>query len=77
MVKNTKVPRWENATLGIGAQFFNFFNHANFGFPDPSSSDQSLGQIFYIRQPATTLLGSTNQANAGRRMIQLKVQLQF
>gem|GEM_PF-131171 len=77
VVKNTKVPRWENATLGIGAQFFNFFNHANFGFPDPSSSDQSLGQIFYIRQPATTLLGSTNQANAGRRMIQLKVQLQF
>ncbi len=77
VMKNTKVPRWENATLGLGVQFFNFFNHPNFGFPDPNSSDQSLGQIGYIRQPATTLLGSTNQANAGRRMIQLKVQLQF
>lgn len=77
IMKNTKLPRWENARLGIGLQFFNFFNHANFGFPDNWSSDSTLGQIFYMEQPATSLLGSTNQANAGRRMIQLKAQLQF
>ena len=33
IMKQTKIPRWENATLGIGFQFFNFLNHPNFGFP--------------------------------------------
>ena len=41
-MKNTKLR--ENATLGIGFQFFNFFNHPNFGFPDNYSSDQALGK---------------------------------
>jgi len=77
IMKTTKVPRWEDATLGVGLQFFNFFNHANFGFPDNYSSDPTFGQIFYLEQPATTILGSTLQANVARRMIQLKAQLQF
>jgi hypothetical protein len=77
IMKNMRIPRWENAKLGIGLQFFNFFNHANFGFPDALSSDFNFGQILYMEQSATTVLGSTNQANAGRRMIQLKAQLQF
>jgi Carboxypeptidase regulatory-like domain len=78
VMKNTKIPRWENAKLSIGLQFFNFFNHANFGFPDPGSSDNgSFGQIFYLEQSPTSILGSTTQANVARRMIQLKAQLQF
>jgi len=77
IMKNTKVPRWENATLSIGLQFFNFFNHANFGFPDNLSSDSSFGQIFYLEQSPTSILGSTLQTNVARRMIQPKVQLQF
>jgi hypothetical protein len=77
IMKNTKVPRWENATLGIGLQFFNFFNHANFGFPDNLSSDSSFGQIFSLEQSPTSILGSTLQTNVARRMIQLKAQLQF
>jgi len=77
-MKNTKVPGWENAQLGIGLQFFNFFNHANFAFPDSSSSDNGLfGQIGYLEQSPTSILGSTTQANVARRMIQLKAQLQF
>jgi len=76
-MKNTKIPHWENAKVGIGLQFFNFFNHANFGFPDPGSSDSGFGQIFYLEQSPTSILGSTTQANVGRRMIQLKAQLQF
>jgi hypothetical protein len=76
IMKNTKV--WEKAQLGIGLQFFNFFNHANFGFPDSSSSDNGLfGEIGYLEQSPTSILGSTTQANVGRRMIQLKAQLQF
>jgi hypothetical protein len=77
IMKNTKIPHWEHATLGAGLQFFNFFNHANFGFPDNFSSDSIFGQIGYEEQPPTTILGSTLQANVARRMIQLKVQLQF
>jgi hypothetical protein len=76
VMKNTKVPRWENANLGIGFQFFNFFNHANFGFPVPFSSDPGFGLIPYLEQPPTSILGS-GQANVARRMIQLKAQLQF
>ena len=77
IVKNTKIPRWENASLSIGTQFFNFFNHANFGFPDGASSDSSFGQIGYLEQSPTSILGSTLQANVARRMIQLKVQIEF
>jgi len=77
VMKNTKVPRWENANLGIGLQFFNFFNHPNFGFPVPFTSDPNFGLIPYLEQSPTSILGSTIQANVARRMIQLKAQLQF
>lgn len=77
IMKHTKMPRWENGTLSIGAQFFNFFNHANFGFPDGASSDSIFGQIGYLEQSPTSILGSTLQANVARRMIQLKAQLNF
>jgi len=29
-MKITKLRGWEGATLGVGLQFFNFFNHPNF-----------------------------------------------
>jgi hypothetical protein len=77
ILKHTKIPRWENGTLSIGAQFFNFLNHPNFGFPDNFSSDGSFGQIGYLEQSPTSILGSTLQANVARRMIQLKAQLRF
>ena len=77
IMKNTKIPRWENASLSIGAQFFNLLNHANFGFPDGASSDSIFGQIGYLEQSPTSILGSTLQANVARRMIQLKAQIQF
>jgi Carboxypeptidase regulatory-like domain len=77
VMKNTKVPLGENTSLSIGAQFFNFFNHANFGFPVNLSSDPGFGQLVYLEQSPTSILGSTLQANVARRMIQLKAQLRF
>jgi hypothetical protein len=77
IMKNTQIPRWGNAELGIGLQFFNVFNHPNFGFPDGWSSDVTFGQIFYQEQPPTSLLGGGGLSNVSARMIQLKVQLQF
>lgn len=77
IMKDTKIPRWENAVLGIGFQFFNFFNHPNFGSPDNFSSDSTFGQIFYLEQSPTSILGNGFGGNAAPRMIQLKAQLQF
>jgi hypothetical protein len=77
VMKNTKIPHWENGVLGVGFQFFNFFNHANFGFPDNWSSDGAFGQILYQEQSPTSVLGSGLNANVSARMIQLRAQLQF
>ena len=72
-MKNTKVPGWENATLGIGFQFFNLFNHPNFSPWDNFMSNLTYGQIGFLEQPPTGILGT----GATARMIQLKAQLQF
>jgi hypothetical protein len=77
IMKNTRIPGWENGVLGIGFQFFNAFNHPNFGFPDGYSSSPTFGRIFYMEQPPTSILGSGLGSDASPRMIQLKAQLQF
>ena len=77
VMKNTKIHGWENAELGIGFQFFNLFNHPNFGFPDTASSDSTFGQIFNLEQPPTSIVGSGIGGDAAPRMIQLKAQLRF
>jgi hypothetical protein len=77
ILKNTKIPRWENAVLGIGFQFFNLFNHPNFRLPDGNLSDGTFGQITYMSQPPTGILGSGLGGDASARMIQLKAQLRF
>jgi hypothetical protein len=77
IIKNTTLHGWEGAMLGIGFQFFNLFNHPNFGFPDNNISDQSFGQISYLEQPNTSALGNGFGGDAAPRMIQIKVQLQF
>ena len=77
IMKNTNLHGWEGAMLGIGFQFFNLFNHPNFGFPDNNISDQTFGQILYLEQPPTTVLGNGFGGDAAPRMIQMKAQLQF
>jgi hypothetical protein len=77
IMKSTRIPGWEKGVLGIGFQFFNLFNHPNFGIPDPGISDPGFGQIFYLAQPPTGILGSGFGGDVAPRMIQLKAQLQF
>ena len=79
IMKNTRVPGWEKAELGLGLQFFNFFNHPNFGFPDNLSSDPatSYGTISYLEQPPTGILGANFGGDISPRMIQIKAQLRF
>jgi hypothetical protein len=76
IMKNTKLPGWETGVLGIGFQFFNFFNHPN-GLADNYTSSQTFGQIPYLEQPATSILGTARGGLVAMRMIQLKAQLQF
>jgi hypothetical protein len=77
ITKNTKLPHWEGAMLGIGFQFFNFFNHPNFGLPDHSTSLGSFGMIGYTNQTSSSLLGNGVGGDNAPRMIQLKAQLRF
>jgi hypothetical protein len=76
--KQTKVPRWENATFGIGFQFFNFLNHPNFGFPTtglgPHRPDLYLAQP---RQASWELEPNWAPIDVAPRMIQLKAELKF
>ncbi len=77
ITKNTKLPHWEDAMLGIGFQFFNFFNHPNFGLPDHSTSLPSFGMLVYTNQTSSSLLGNGVGGDNAPRLIQLKVQLRF
>jgi hypothetical protein len=75
VMKTTKLPGWEDGTLALGLQFFNVFNHPNFGTPDNSSSSPTFGQIFYGEQVPTGILGVGN--NGSSRMIQIRAELKF
>lgn len=77
IMKNTKLGRRENTTLGIGVQLFNAFNHPNFGLPDNNIADSGLGQIFYTAMPPTSILGAGLGGDASPRMIQIKAELRF
>jgi hypothetical protein len=79
LMKTTKLPHWENAVLGIGFQFFNFFNHPNFGYPLTGLAPV-MGLINHLEQPPTSILGGGLGGFGGdvaARMIQAKAQLQF
>jgi hypothetical protein len=73
VMKNTRLPGWENGQVGIGFQFFNVFNHPNFGMPDGFSGASTFGQIVYTASPPTGVYGRGLSA----RMIQVKAQVQF
>jgi hypothetical protein len=77
VMKNTSLVGRDRVVLGIGFQFFNFFNHPNFGPPDNYSSDSSFGEISTMEMPPTSILGSGLGGDVSPRMIQLKAQILF
>ena len=77
VMKNTSLVGRDKVVLGIGFQFFNFFNHPNFGPPDNYSSDPSFGEIGTMEMPPTSILGAGLGGDVSPRMIQLKAQIRF
>jgi hypothetical protein len=77
VTKNFKVPHWEAAKLGVGAQFFNFFNHPNFDQPVGDISNPSFGTIISTVNTPTSILGSFLGGDASPRIIQFKGSLTF
>ena len=77
VMKKTSLVGQEKVVLSIGAQFFNFFNHSNFGPPDNYSSDSGFGEISTMEMPPTGILGAGLGGDVSPRMIQLKAQIQF
>jgi hypothetical protein len=77
IVKNTKIPGWEKGSLGIGAQFFNLFNHPNFANPVGDIASSQFGTITGQTNEPTSILGSFLGGNASPRLIQAKLSLTF
>jgi hypothetical protein len=72
VMKNFKVPHWEQARFGIGAQFFNLFNHPNFDQPSGDIANPNFGTIISTVNTPTSILGSFLGGDASPRLIQFK-----
>ena len=77
VMKNFKIPHWEASNLGVGLQFFNILNHANFDQPVGDIYDPQFGQINNTVSVPTSILGSFLGGDASPRVIQLKATLSF
>jgi Carboxypeptidase regulatory-like domain len=77
LTKGFKMPHWESGNLKLGAQFFNLFNHPNFGQPLADVEGTNLGQINSLVSTPTSILGSFLGGDAAPRLIQLKANFTF
>jgi hypothetical protein len=77
IMKYTNIPRWESAKLGIGAQFFNIFNHPNFESPVNDVNSANFGNVLDTVNTPTSILGSGLGADASPRLVQLTVKFNF
>jgi hypothetical protein len=74
--KGFSMPGWDSGKLKIGAQFFNLFNHPNFGQPTNNVAG-NIGGIFTTVNPPTSILGAFLGGNASPRLIQLNAKFDF
>ena len=77
VMKMTKIPHWERGQLGIGAQFFNLFNHPNFDQPVGDVASGAFGQTILQVASPTSILGSFLGGDNSPRLIQIKAQIVF
>jgi hypothetical protein len=81
MYLTKRIPLREKLTMRLEAQFFNVFNHPNFGLPSmamagvPGNSSTQTG--FGATSPPTGLLGVGLGGDNSPRMIAVQVKLEF
>jgi hypothetical protein len=67
----------ERVTLGIGASFYNLFNHPNFDQPVNDLANSQFGQIVSTVASPTSIFGAFVGSQAAPRIIQFKTQISF
>jgi hypothetical protein len=75
----------ERVKLRLEAQFFNIFNHPNFGLPSmvlagipgKPSTQTGFGTLTYTTSPPTGLLGVGLGGDSSPRMIAFQARLEF
>jgi Carboxypeptidase regulatory-like domain/TonB dependent receptor len=77
ITKNFKIPHWEGALLGVGAQFFNVLNHPHFDQPDADIASPTFGSVINPVSSPTSIFGSFLGADASPRLIQLHASITF
>ncbi len=85
MYLTKRIPLHEKLVMRLEAQFFNIFNHPNFGLPSlvlagvpgNSSTQTGFGALTYTTSPPTGLLGVGLGGDSSPRMIAVQVKLEF
>jgi hypothetical protein len=75
LYKNFKIA--EHATMAVGLQAFNAFNHPNFGLPDSGFGDATFGQISTMQGTPTSPYGNFLGFDSSPRVAQLTAKLVF
>ena len=78
LIKETKIRGWKRARLGLGALFFNLFNHPNFDAPNIDiGTPSNFGQITETVMTPTSILGAGLSGSTAPRLIQLTARITF
>jgi Carboxypeptidase regulatory-like domain len=75
--KGFGMPGFESGKLKIGAQFYNLWNHPNFGQPNGNIASGSFGLISTTVNPPTSILGSFLGGDASPRLVQITGKFEF